>query len=238
MNNINALIRYHLNDTTISTGLDSVKQIFITYDLPEADCELTKCYLTKGEIANATIELDNCRASGECPAFCDYMDVFIALKNDNADYTSIASNSMLLNKIDLVSADGNARESASAEELKLEFQNMKYEEWIEPNEFSENHRTMVISNEENSSSVSINHTIVVYPNPANEQATVLINLSEEENDATLEIYDITGRKIDAYVFKSDGVLNINTSTYAKGVYVCILSVNGKQVDRVKLAIVK
>ncbi|MBA3971685.1 MAG: T9SS type A sorting domain-containing protein, partial [Bacteroidetes bacterium] len=237
MNSINSLIRYHLNDTTITTGLDSVKQIFLTYDLPEAHCELAKCYLTKDEIANAIAEVDVCRGSGEYPAFCDYMDVFIALKSNNSEYKAIASDPILLNKLDLVSTDGNARESASAAELKLEFQNIKFEEWIEPNEFSENHRSMIVANEEQQSSVSVNHSLAVYPNPGNEEVTVLVNLTEDQSTATLFIYDITGRKIETFAINDDGALLIDTSNYVQGVYVCLLYVDSNLLDQVKLTII-
>ncbi len=78
----------------------------------------------------------------------------------------------------------------------------------------------------------------VFPNPANEQATVLVNLAEDESKAVIEMYDITGRKLETFAVKGDGVLTVNTTKYAKGLYVFLLYINDQPVDNVKLAIVK
>jgi len=80
---------------------------------------------------------------------------------------------------------------------------------------------------ENTSTVSIaeksENTLMIYPNPANEQ--VIINVSEKE---TLKIYNNIGQNIISDINTSDvihGKIIINTSSLVNGIY--IISVNEK-----------
>jgi hypothetical protein len=126
----------------------------------------------------------------------------------------------------------------SAQELAVQLQNGQFEEWIEPNEFSPNHRSMITENQVQSSVVSGNNTMVIYPNPAGDQATVLINLPDDESEGKLEVYDITGKHVGEFVVRGDGKLDLNTSDYSRGVYVCSLVVDGQAIDKVKLVVIK
>jgi hypothetical protein len=79
--------------------------------------------------------------------------------------------------------------------------------------------------------------LLIYPNPANDEVNVLYNIGSEIGNATIEIYDITGRTINSYkVVLGNNNLKINTQKYNKGIYYVILVVDGQRMKVEKLVI--
>ncbi|MBL4754869.1 MAG: T9SS type A sorting domain-containing protein [Flavobacteriales bacterium] len=74
-------------------------------------------------------------------------------------------------------------------------------------------------------------TLKIYPNPASSMAT--IEIGELPTEATLSIYDITGRELKSYAIQNQSTLTINTKELGSGLYFLRLSaLGGKQEGRI------
>ena len=80
-----------------------------------------------------------------------------------------------------------------------------------------------------------NSAFSMYPNPAKDEVTIQYDLGF--NDATIELYDISGRSISKnLVTSSTGDLQLNTSTYQTGVYIVVVKQNNGILLQQKLII--
>ncbi|MFZ9028335.1 MAG: T9SS type A sorting domain-containing protein, partial [Crocinitomicaceae bacterium] len=73
----------------------------------------------------------------------------------------------------------------------------------------------------------------VYPNPANEYATVEINV-KAESDVQLRLLDLSGKVIaasDYGTIATSSVVNLNTADLNTGVYLVELTVNGERMTK-------
>jgi hypothetical protein len=72
--------------------------------------------------------------------------------------------------------------------------------------------------------------ISLYPNPANNNVVVKYAINKTEDDKLL-VSDVLGNiVIERKIIKANGTLQLNTSQLNKGVYVCRLVCNNKQVS--------
>ncbi|RZM09828.1 MAG: T9SS type A sorting domain-containing protein [Pedobacter sp.] len=76
---------------------------------------------------------------------------------------------------------------------------------------------------------------LLYPNPAKEHVTIRYDFSG--SNATIEVYDISGRNISKNTLtSSNGEIQLDTSTYAAGMYMVVVRQNGVCVAQKKLVI--
>ena len=79
--------------------------------------------------------------------------------------------------------------------------------------------------------------ILIYPNPASHN--IIIELQQfstmENEDIQIDIFDVTGRKMDSYI-TTDLTVNLNISAYPKGNY--IVKVNSASLNSVGKFIVQ
>lgn len=69
----------------------------------------------------------------------------------------------------------------------------------------------------------------IYPNPANDNAQLVVDVA---NDATIEVYDLTGMKIhETNLNAGFQTVTINTSEFTNGIYQVVVSSNGKQTTK-------
>ncbi len=77
----------------------------------------------------------------------------------------------------------------------------------------------------------------VYPNPAQDYFIVEYDITDKLSQAVVEINDITGHKIqDVLLNTNKGQKLINTKQFAKGIYICCLKNNGKNIGQSKVVI--
>jgi hypothetical protein len=82
------------------------------------------------------------------------------------------------------------------------------------------------------------NSLHIIPNPAKENIGINYVLDKGEN-ARILILDVTGKTIDEINITNDvGVINLSTSKYANGIYMCKLISNGKTTLKQKFAIYK
>ena len=80
-----------------------------------------------------------------------------------------------------------------------------------------------------------NSAFSMYPNPAKDIVTIQYDLGFD--DATIELYDISGRSISQYLMSSStGDLQLNTSSYQAGVYIVVVKQNNGILLQQKLII--
>ena len=86
--------------------------------------------------------------------------------------------------------------------------------------------------------VSVNPSLIIKPNPANEQVEILIE-NYNEKDYSLRISDVTGRN-NFYISKiaGDNKTNLNTSRLTQGVYFVLVEDSSGLVLSKKLIIVR
>ncbi len=103
--------------------------------------------------------------------------------------------------------------------------------------------TLIVSNEISSDTLIREKYVKtipgIYPNPANEQVTILLG-SHEYDDIRVEIFDMHGIRFYSNDFNISGLysLRINTAFLKQAVYVIDLSVNGVKITRQKLVIAR
>ncbi len=80
-----------------------------------------------------------------------------------------------------------------------------------------------------------NNVFSMYPNPAKDVVTIQYDL--DFNNASIELYDISGRSISQNLISSSiGELQLNTSTYQAGVYIVVVKQNNEILLQQKLII--
>jgi hypothetical protein len=78
-------------------------------------------------------------------------------------------------------------------------------------------------------------SVVLFPNPAKEE--VNIHYQGLAQDATIELYDLTGRNLAFFTVKNNnGILNVPTGSYPSGVYVVVVHSDNAIVTQQKLVI--
>jgi len=91
--------------------------------------------------------------------------------------------------------------------------------------------------EENSTLIS---SVGVFPNPATEQATVVVNLNES-NQVTIELYDLAGKKalslFEGTMNAGTNYVNFSSTNLNAGIYTAVISTNG-YTKSVKLVVSK
>ncbi|MFN3916132.1 MAG: T9SS type A sorting domain-containing protein [Flavobacteriales bacterium] len=68
---------------------------------------------------------------------------------------------------------------------------------------------------------SFGTTVLLYPNPVNDILT--IELGEAIEQATVEIFDLSGKRVAINQMRNENLIRINTGNFAKGVYMVSLS---------------
>jgi len=82
----------------------------------------------------------------------------------------------------------------------------------------------------------------IYPNPFNPQTTISYSLEDDVDNISINIYDITGRKIETLIDRNQlsGLysINWNASNLSSGIYIVKMNVDGIYLDSYKLTLIK
>lgn len=164
------------------------------------------------------------------------METMIKYMRNSGNCQILAADPQVTSTLNAIATDGTTKECISAQGLlKLIFGGI-YNEWIEP--ISNNNMRIVnpqnpIMNEISNSSLNI------YPNPITDNANLLYNLPVNTLNASLEVFDITGRKlINQSIVISDTKTEIITSHLNNGVYFCVLIADGSVIEKTKFVVIK
>jgi PKD repeat protein len=81
-------------------------------------------------------------------------------------------------------------------------------------------------------------TIQVSPNPAQYQLGVRYHLPTDQPNATFYLYDLTGKQVHSCnLSNNNGLLNLDISQYASGIYYYQVQCNGQSIAKDKIAII-
>jgi len=234
---IDELIRYSLADTNNASVMDSVIYLMKYYNLPETQYEVAKEYLAKGDTTAAKQIRDSLMMAGVDVPFCRLMDVLIKYLSYSGDYKALAADAQVAASLNTVSADAGTREYVSAVGLLKLIFGGSYAEWIEPLNNNQNNR--LINNSQLTSNVSSGSSLIIYPNPTNDNSILSYMLPENSISASIIIYDITGRVVHKHSLSiSDSQIEIPSSTFNNGIYFCTLILNEVATDKIKLVVIK
>ena len=89
----------------------------------------------------------------------------------------------------------------------------------------------------NDATVVNNKVSTFVPNPSTQQSQLSYHLNDQET-ATLSIYDYTGRIIEQTRLTGTGTYQFNASNYPAGMYVYAATIDGNIVLQDKLVIIK
>ncbi|MBA4852160.1 T9SS type A sorting domain-containing protein [Emticicia sp. BO119] len=77
----------------------------------------------------------------------------------------------------------------------------------------------------------------IYPNPANDFATIDYSITGNINDASMSFYNLLGNEVGSFELdKSDRKLKVQTTNWDSGVYLYQLVIDGKKVVTKKLLV--
>ncbi|CAH0997596.1 hypothetical protein EMA8858_03730 [Emticicia aquatica] len=77
----------------------------------------------------------------------------------------------------------------------------------------------------------------IYPNPANDYATIDYNITGNVNEASMSFYNLLGHEVAAYELdKNDRKLKVQTTSWDSGIYLYQLVIDGKKVVTKKLLV--
>jgi hypothetical protein len=234
-NEVNELLRLYLNDTTIINGIDSVIEVLKTENIDEAKCDLTRAYLTKGDVLKATETVDELRTNPKMDNFCKMADVLIQLYGSTAKCYGLSFNPVAREKVEEVALEVESRECADANGwLKLAF-DLAFQEIIEPVTFASSNLRMA---NEQATQIAPVMPGKLYPNPNNGTMLFEYSLADGEK-GELAIYDITGRMVNTFILEPNNTtLQISEAGLKDGIYFYHYVVNGKTVTADKLVIIK
>ena len=74
----------------------------------------------------------------------------------------------------------------------------------------------------------------IFPNPFSNYVNIHIPNLPEKSEIKINLYNTVGKLIDNLVFNETDVIQINTNNYAKGLYHCIIEVNGAVIANKKI----
>ncbi len=232
------LIRSNLTVNTIEDEMDTIMNILTTYDLPEDGSKLsqTKVALTKKDYVAATNLINEMRVMGGYDSYCDYMELLLQILQNNISSDTVSQDELMLQLLQATADDKDSPESAGADAYLSRLQGVEYQEWIEPNNDSSN-KSLVHHTSSKTNEVSI-HSLTASPNPASDETTIKIVVPSDLNNGKLFITDIAGRNIVTIDVTENTEYRLNTTEYAKGIYLCTFKSNNLVIDKVKLTIIK
>jgi hypothetical protein len=229
---IDALKRFELNNANNSNLADTLLEIINNYDLPQAQDlqERLRIFLSKDDLTAAAAIIAQLRAIGGYDDFCDFMELLIGIGHTAANDSTLLGDPVALNTLQAVADDKTNPESAVAEELLRRLYGDKFEEWIEPNETSEN-RMAIIRNP-----VEKQSKLLLFPNPAYTSVTIKI---KDATASQLQMLDAKGSVVYSCNVNAIQDVIINLNNYAAGIY-CIVIKNANQtvIEKSKLSVVK
>ncbi|HRO74783.1 MAG TPA: T9SS type A sorting domain-containing protein [Crocinitomicaceae bacterium] len=76
--------------------------------------------------------------------------------------------------------------------------------------------------------------ITIFPNPSSVNFTIQLPNVQTKDNIQLSVYDLTGKLLLSDVYVGNDVININSSAWASGTYICRISVNNEIVKTAKL----
>ena len=238
-NTIDQLKRICVEDTTGIFGIDSLKSILINEFVPYCDYELASVYLQEGNFDQYRSVLSAMPVKynfndAQLPTYHNYVDYFQILETlitNNMDYT-VVSSAQKAKLYELINCD-NFVAAYARTILYMVDTTFTYNEPIyipdEPLRISKPFKKHLKAKE--------NILLNVYPNPAQDYFIVEFDITDKLSQAVIEINDITGHKIqDVLLNTNKGQKLINTKQFAKGIYICCLKNNGKNIGQSKVVI--
>ncbi|HRO74782.1 MAG TPA: T9SS type A sorting domain-containing protein [Crocinitomicaceae bacterium] len=76
--------------------------------------------------------------------------------------------------------------------------------------------------------------ITIFPNPSSVNFTIQRPNVQAKDNIQLNVYDLTGKLLFSAVYVGNDVINVNSSAWASGTYICRISVNNEVVKTAKL----
>lgn len=225
-------IRYFLNDTLEENPLDSIISVLKKYPRSENSCEVVGAYITKGEYTKAREVVDSLEAINQLDDFCEFQKIIIALNQTLEKCYKMQTDVILKQQIEAVANDCTKDGCCNAQALLKQVFNYEYEEL---RMLPEEERAMLAFEEQNT--IESLNGLTVYPNPANNELNFVFNSNEEET-ATVELRDVTGRLLETLQIKNGTIVQLNVSAYENAIYLLSINVNGKFIESRKLVIVK
>ncbi len=227
----NELIRYYLNDTLLTDGVDSIIYVLKKYQIPEFRCSLVKAYSDKGDTLSAKLHRDTLEMENGLDNFCRLFDVLLQLERVGQSCFGLAQDPIKQATVTSISANYEQKACAEANallHLVMQYQLMEYINSVS-----------ITSNRSAPSApeLTTNGTqFSLFPNPNNGNFSVAYN-SKETDVVELEFYNITGACVmKKLLVPGNQVAEVDCSGMVEGVYVIRLVINGLPSDSQKLLI--
>ena len=237
---VDQLKRIYIEDTTGTYTIDSLITLLANDIEPISSYQLASIYLNNHDSVNYWKVMDSIPIKYQFAEvdmqshqdFTDYFSIINTLIANNMDYTKL-SYTQIQKLYDLTSRSSNYTAAYAREILLKADTTYTYNEPI----ILPDDNTRMMTKVSKPSIKMRENLLKVYPNPAKVHFVVEYNVVNDLNNATIEVIDMLGHKMQSIKLTAkDGQITINTSSYAKSMYVCYLKNNGKIISKTKVGI--
>lgn len=232
----NDLMRIYLFDETKSD--DGIKEVIAF--LEEQNCKTKQCLLTCAYIANndftkAQLKIDTLITDTNNLDFCKlYNSVIQYEQTPDKEYTLLSNAALRLPVEDVAIATTKKQEVGAAQTILELINNQTFQETFEyvvPSGSNARLASPTVSNDKVVEIPDAN----IYPNPTKEQFYLTHNLSLDNGEITLSIFDLMGREMITKQI-NDAETIVNTQALKSGVYFYAVTQNGITIKSDKLMI--
>jgi hypothetical protein len=235
----NAQVSIIISDTTLNDNyLDLLIDLMKEEKILSINELLSSTYLQKGDYSSAKEVLNLIRKEKGNNNFCKMQEMLIEMKSaDKTETEFFKSREAAIRAIATDNEDytGKAMAKGILAVVFNEYPTIS----VEPLEEPVNPKSLA-TEEDKTTTVTDNFVIeqfVVYPNPASEQVSIAYYLNNNVNTASIEIINSIGQVVSTTMLNgSTGTIQINTSEFAKGIYMITLFEDGIKTRQEKLVI--
>lgn len=236
---VNELIRFYLNDTTITTGIDSVIAVLKLENTTSDKCLLSGALVKTNQLAEANSLIDSLHANSPMDNYCALQKILIQLKQANQTCYQMTADTLLKGQVTILAKDTSHFGCPNAQALLELVFGTRFAEHIEPLQSPANIR---ISDYSSTEYPKDSTNIFCYPNPANESVTFVYNLPSDgtfPEAGVITLYNMLGDKISTfYVPRGNKEFTVNVTDLNVGVYFYTLSSNNIVVAKNKMIVIR
>ncbi|MCF8424671.1 MAG: zinc-dependent metalloprotease [Bacteroidia bacterium] len=228
-------VKSMLTDTIKGYNQDSIITLLIADNRIRSKNRLLSYYVANEKLAEATNLLYDIKAenNGSLDNFSKLQELIVTLKLTSDKIYTIKTDAQIRNAIELIANDKNDYAYAHAQALLSKVFGYKYEEYVKLPSIGSGLRLK--QNQITESFESVTNSMLIYPNPTNNNTNVLCLLPAKFSSAAVIVYDLMGKELLKESLSKDKTSAIlNTQNLTSGIYFVNLFIDNNLTEIKKL----